>query len=118
MANIIEVEVPDIGDFKDVPVIDVLVSPGDRVTTEQPLITLESDKASMDVPSPLDGVVKEHQTQGRGQSLARVAHSHRRNRSGARRRCPQGEGQGGRSLVWRGCADRRLWCRSRRLRGD
>ena len=59
MANIIEVEVPDIGDFKDVPVIDVLVSPGDRVTTEQPLITLESDKASMDVPSPLDGVVKE-----------------------------------------------------------
>ena len=59
MANIIEVEVPDIGDFKDVPVIDVLVNPGDRVTTEQPLITLESDKASMDVPSPLDGVVKE-----------------------------------------------------------
>ena len=59
MANLIDVKVPDIGDFKDVPVIDVLVRPGDRVTTEQALITLESDKASMDVPSPLDGVVKE-----------------------------------------------------------
>src|SRR3974390_1152269 len=59
MANLIEVKVPDIGDFKDVPIIDVLVHPGDRVKTEDPLITLESDKASMDVPSPLDGVVKE-----------------------------------------------------------
>ncbi|MGC2316927.1 MAG: biotin/lipoyl-containing protein, partial [Bradyrhizobium sp.] len=59
MANLIDVKVPDIGDFRDVPVIDVLVRPGDRVTTEQGLITLESDKASMDVPSPLDGVVKE-----------------------------------------------------------
>lgn len=59
MANQINVKVPDIGDFKNVPVIDVLVRPGDRVTTEQALITLESDKASMDVPSPLDGVVKE-----------------------------------------------------------
>jgi len=59
MANLIDVKVPDIGDFKDVPVIDVLVRPGDRITTEQPLLTLESDKASMDVPSPLDGMVKE-----------------------------------------------------------
>ena len=59
MANLIDVKVPDIGDFKNVPVIDVLVRPGDRVSTEQTLITLESDKASMDVPSPLDGVVKE-----------------------------------------------------------
>ena len=59
MANLIDVKVPDIGDFRDVPVIDVLVRPGDQVTTEQGLITLESDKASMDVPSPLDGVVKE-----------------------------------------------------------
>jgi dihydrolipoamide dehydrogenase len=58
MANI-EVKVPDIGDFKEVPIIDVLVRPGDRVKTEDSLITLESDKASMDVPSPLDGVVKE-----------------------------------------------------------
>jgi dihydrolipoamide dehydrogenase len=59
MADLIEVKVPDIGDFKDVPIIDVLVHPGDRVKTEDPLITLESDKASMDVPSPVDGVVKE-----------------------------------------------------------
>src|SRR5262245_18155792 len=58
MADI-EVKVPDIGDFKDVPIIDVLVRPGDRVKAEDALITLESDKASMDVPSPLDGVVKE-----------------------------------------------------------
>ena len=58
MADI-EVKVPDIGDFKEVPIIDVLVRPGDRVKTEDSLITLESDKASMDVPSPLDGVVKE-----------------------------------------------------------
>ncbi|HEU0201383.1 MAG TPA: dihydrolipoyl dehydrogenase [Burkholderiaceae bacterium] len=55
----IEVKVPDIGDFKDVPVIEVLVKPGDAVKTEQPLVTLESDKATLDVPSPLDGVVKE-----------------------------------------------------------
>src|SRR5947209_9265251 len=59
MADLIEVKVPDIGDFKDVPIIEVLVQPGDTVKTEDPLITLESDKASMDVPSPLDGVVKE-----------------------------------------------------------
>jgi dihydrolipoamide dehydrogenase len=59
MADLIEVKVPDIGDFKDVPIIEVLVHPGDRVKTEDPLITLESDKASMDVPSPLDGMVKE-----------------------------------------------------------
>ena len=59
MADLIEVKVPDIGDFKDVPIIEVLVHPGDRVKAEDPLITLESDKASMDVPSPVDGVVKE-----------------------------------------------------------
>ena len=46
----IEVKVPDIGDFKDVPVIEVLVKPGDTVKPEDPLITLESDKATMDVP--------------------------------------------------------------------
>ncbi|MDE2359205.1 MAG: branched-chain alpha-keto acid dehydrogenase subunit E2, partial [Betaproteobacteria bacterium] len=55
---LIEVKVPDIGDFKDVPVIEVLVKPGDSVRAEDPLVTLESDKATMDVPSPADGVVK------------------------------------------------------------
>ena len=54
-----EVKVPDIGDFTDVPVIEVLVSAGDTVAAEDPLIVLESDKASMDVPSPEAGTVGE-----------------------------------------------------------
>ncbi|MCG7401608.1 MULTISPECIES: dihydrolipoyl dehydrogenase [Caballeronia] len=54
-----DVKVPDIGDFKDIPVIDVHVKPGDTVEKEQSLITLESDKATMDVPSPAAGTVKE-----------------------------------------------------------
>jgi dihydrolipoamide dehydrogenase len=56
---VIEVKVPDIGDFTDVPVIEILVAPGDEVAPEDALITLESDKATMDVPSPAAGVVKE-----------------------------------------------------------
>ena len=59
MSNVIEVKVPDIGDFKDVPVIEVLVKPGDKVEKEQPLVTLESDKATMDVPSPAAGTVSQ-----------------------------------------------------------
>ena len=55
----IEVKVPDIGDFSDVPVIELLVAVGDQVSEEDPLITLESDKATMDVPAPASGVVKE-----------------------------------------------------------
>jgi pyruvate/2-oxoglutarate dehydrogenase complex dihydrolipoamide acyltransferase (E2) component len=55
----IDVNVPDIGDFKDVPVIEVLVKPGDSVNPEDPLVTLESDKATMEVPSTAAGVVKE-----------------------------------------------------------
>jgi len=55
----IDVSVPDIGDFKDVPVIEVLVKPGDEVKVDQSLVTLESDKATMDVPSPLAGKVAE-----------------------------------------------------------
>ena len=57
--SVIEVKVPDIGDFKNIPVIEVLVKPGDRVIKEAALITLESDKATMDVPAPAAGVVKE-----------------------------------------------------------
>ena len=49
MANVIEVKVPDIGDFKNIPVIEVLVKPGDSVNKEAPRITLESDKATMEV---------------------------------------------------------------------
>jgi dihydrolipoamide dehydrogenase len=59
MSSLIEVTVPDIGDFKDVPVIEVFVKAGDRVEKEGSLITLESDKATMEVPSPETGVVKE-----------------------------------------------------------
>ncbi len=56
-----EVRVPDIGDFADVPVIEIHVSPGDQVAVEDPLVTLESDKATMDVPAPLEGTVKQLQ---------------------------------------------------------
>jgi pyruvate/2-oxoglutarate dehydrogenase complex dihydrolipoamide acyltransferase (E2) component len=59
MAAGTEVRVPDIGDFKNVEVIEVLVKPGDAVSKEQSLITLESDKATMEIPSPDSGVVKE-----------------------------------------------------------
>jgi|SRR5450631_1051964 pyruvate dehydrogenase E2 component (dihydrolipoamide acetyltransferase) len=55
----IEVKVPDIGDFTDVPIIEVFVKPGDTVKAEDSLVTLESDKATMDVPAPSGGVVKE-----------------------------------------------------------
>jgi pyruvate/2-oxoglutarate dehydrogenase complex dihydrolipoamide acyltransferase (E2) component len=56
---LIEVKVPDIGDFKDVAVIELLVKPGDTVAAEQSLITVESDKASMEIPSSHAGTVKE-----------------------------------------------------------
>jgi pyruvate dehydrogenase E2 component (dihydrolipoamide acetyltransferase) len=59
MSSLVEVKVPDIGDFKDVPVIEILVGPGDSVKREDSLITLESDKATMEVPSPASGIVKE-----------------------------------------------------------
>ena len=55
----IEVKVPDIGDFKDVAVIELLVKPGDTVKAEQSLITVESDKASMEIPASQAGVVRE-----------------------------------------------------------
>jgi pyruvate dehydrogenase E2 component (dihydrolipoamide acetyltransferase) len=58
-AAAIDITIPDIGDFKDVPVIEVLVKVGDTVEAEQPIVTLESDKASMDVPSPAAGKIAE-----------------------------------------------------------
>ena len=54
-----EIRIPDIGDFADVPVIEVHVSPGSVVAAEDPLVTLESDKATMDVPSPVAGTIGE-----------------------------------------------------------
>lgn len=59
MSKILEIQVPDIGDFSDVTVIEVLVAPGDRVAAEQSLITLESDKATTEIPCPQAGVVGE-----------------------------------------------------------
>src|SRR5512137_210556 len=55
----LEVKVPDIGDFTDVPVIEIFVKPGDTVAAEDSLVTLESDKATMDVPAPAAGTVRE-----------------------------------------------------------
>jgi dihydrolipoamide dehydrogenase len=55
----LEVRVPDLGDFEDVPVIEIHVTPGDRISAEDPLLTLESDKATMDVPAPAGGTVAE-----------------------------------------------------------
>jgi len=58
MSNLIDIKVPDIGDFKDVPVIEIFVNVGDTVKAEDPLVSLESDKATMDVPAPRGGIVK------------------------------------------------------------
>ncbi len=59
MNNLLEIRVPDVGDFKDIPVIELLVKPGDTVEKETPLITLETDKATVEIPAPQAGVVKE-----------------------------------------------------------
>ena len=88
----IEVNVPDIGDFKDVPVIEVLVKPGDTVKVDQSLVTLESDKATMDVPSPIAGDGRRRGGQGRRQGVDGRAHrcgstprAQRRRRAAGRR---------------------------------
>ncbi len=58
MTQIINVSVPDVGDFNDIPIIEILVKPGDSVEKESPLVTLETDKATMEIPSPCNGVIK------------------------------------------------------------
>ena len=58
MSQSVEVKVPDIGDFKDVEVIEVLVKPGDTVKADDPILVLESDKATMEVPAPSGGTVE------------------------------------------------------------
>ena len=60
-----EIFVPDIGDFKDVPIIEILVKPGDMVQADESLLTVESDKATMEIPSPIAGVIKEFREIGR-----------------------------------------------------
>ena len=59
MTQLIEIKVPDVGDFKDIPIIELLVKAGDTVEKETPLITLETDKATVEIPAPQAGVVKE-----------------------------------------------------------
>ncbi|KAB8189266.1 branched-chain alpha-keto acid dehydrogenase subunit E2, partial [Lysobacter maris] len=59
MADLKEARVPDIGDYQGVPVIELLVAVGDQVSQDQGLVTLESDKATMEVPAPFAGVVRE-----------------------------------------------------------
>jgi pyruvate/2-oxoglutarate dehydrogenase complex dihydrolipoamide acyltransferase (E2) component len=59
MSTVNEVRVPNIGDFKEVEVIELMVKPGDRVQPEQSLITVESDKATMEIPAPGSGIVRE-----------------------------------------------------------
>jgi len=56
-----EIGLPDIGDFESVDVIEILVAPGDEIKAEDPLITLESDKATMDLPAPFGGIIREVQ---------------------------------------------------------
>ena len=58
MSNIIKISVPDIGDFIDVPVVEVLVKAGEQVEADQSLITLESDKAVMEIPAPAPGIIR------------------------------------------------------------
>src|SRR5262245_49682309 len=83
------IPVPDIGDFKEVEVIEVLVKPGDAVTKEQSLITLESDKATMEIPSPSAGVVRELKIKvGDKVSRARPSLCSRQARKPRRARCP------------------------------
>ena len=80
MADPLEVRVPDIGDFADVPIIEVMVSPGDTVAEEDPLVTLESDKATMDVPSPAAGTMGELKVVGRRHGLRGHGDPHARGR--------------------------------------
>jgi pyruvate dehydrogenase E2 component (dihydrolipoamide acetyltransferase) len=63
MGKLLEIKIPDIGDFKDVPVIEVMIKAGDRIAVDDPLVTLESDKAIMDVPATHAGVIKEVKVQ-------------------------------------------------------
>ena len=80
MAEAREVTIPDIGDFEEVPVIEILVRPGESLAADDPMITLESDKATMDVPAPFAGTVKELLVEigdkvSEGTAFARMEHS-------------------------------------------
>ncbi len=105
-----KVPVPDIGDFKEVEVIEVLVKPGDTVSKEQSLITLESDKATMEIPSPAAGVVKEIRVKigdkvAKDRPRVRCRASRWRKRRPSlmpARRCASSRASS--ASIWRGCA--------------
>ena len=87
-----EIRVPDIGDFTDVPIIEILVAAGDTVAAEDPLLTLESDKATLDVPSPVAGTIVSLAL-AVGDTVSRGhGHRHRRGRGRRRRRRAEGDG--------------------------
>jgi pyruvate dehydrogenase E2 component (dihydrolipoamide acetyltransferase) len=89
MAREVEVRVPDMGDFKDVTVIDVLVKPGDTIEADAPLVTLETEKAAMDVPSTLAGVIeKVHVTKSSKVSTGRPARDRARAEAAAEPAAP------------------------------
>ena len=99
MAAATEVSVPDLGDFADVPVIEIHVAPGDVVSDEDPLITLESDKATMDIPSPAAGTVRELRVKvgdlvSRGSPILLLDTERHRRRAAAAGR-PAGAARGG-----------------------
>ena len=111
---LVEVKVPDIGDFKDVEIIELLVKPGDTVKAEQSLITVECDKASMEIPSSHAGVVKELQGQARRQGQRGLAGADARRRGRGRRTgacasagCSAGAGRGARRRARRAAGSRR-----------
>ncbi len=109
----IDVNVPDIGDFKDVPVIEVLVKPGDAVKVDQSLVTLESDKATMDVPSPVAGTVADVVTKvgdkvSMGVLIARIEAAGAEAAPAAAE--PDGAGEGGAARARRPASDGRAAC--------
>jgi hypothetical protein len=92
---LIDIKVPDIGDFKDVAVIELLVKPGDTIKSEQSLVTVESDKASMEIPSSHAGVVKSLNAGGGGQCCrGRRLGSSAQGRTCCRFCCRAGPGSG------------------------
>ena len=107
MSQAIEVKVPDIGDFTDIPVIEVLVKAGDTVEKEQSLVTLESDKATMDVPSSAAGIGQGSEGQGGRQRIGRLV-DRRAGRRRERRRCCSGEGRAAQGARSRSAPRRRL----------
>ena len=123
MSNLIEVKVPDIGDFKDIPVIEVLVKPGDRVKQEDSLITLESDKATMEVPAPHAGIVKDLRVKvgdkvSQGSLilvLEGVAAAAARGKTGRARGQSGNDRGGGEACPRRPCCRFRRTCRQRRF---